>query len=121
MIVPSIRADSIPSWLTRYRECATWLSPGIGPQIVGDCILWRSKQGRLVGILSRDLHNGFLVHVAPSHRRQGIASRLLDEALNHWPLAIAEERYTEAGAAWINSWLRNHQSQVNRLCSPVAK
>jgi len=44
--------------------------------------------------------------VDPRHRRRGIASRLLVAALERWPLDIDHERYTPAGAAFINAWRR---------------
>ena len=74
-----------------------------------DCLVWRNRAGRAVGVLSLDRNGkrlGFIVLVDPGYRLRGIATKLLTEALRRWPeLDIHNERYTQAGAAWISAFL----------------
>ena len=106
MITPSLRPDSIISWATQYRDSAPLAEPGVGLQVGTRWLLWRARTGRVVGCLTLDAVRGFTVMVDPRHRRRGIASRLLVAALERWPLDIDHERYTPAGAAFINAWRR---------------
>jgi len=104
VIAPTLSPASVPSWPAVYRDAVRIVKLGTGMQIGPDFLLWRLRTGKVVGVLKLDPHGGFMVHVDPHHRRKGIASRLLDEALRHWPLDVAGERYTPDGAAWISAW-----------------
>lgn len=102
----SIDARSIPAWPSCYRD-AVDIAGRLGPPGIQSglgFVAWRGQRGHIHGILTLDQHMGFLVHVDPDHRRRGIATRLLDEALRRWDLDLAGERYTPAGAAWIATY-----------------
>lgn len=100
-VVASLSPSSVPGWAALRREFGDAGAPGL---TIGDShIAYRTRMGRLVGILVVDDH-GFVVRVNHGYRRRGIASRLLVEALCRWPLDLVGERYTTAGAAWVNAY-----------------
>ena len=100
MIKPSIHdIGSWPACLRRFDK---------EPAEASSFVFYLNRLGRVVGILETEVfkgRRGFTVHVAPRYRRRGIATKLLHEALARWPdLDLTGERYTIAGAAWIDSF-----------------
>lgn len=108
MIEPSVCADVIPSWSAMTRELS-------GVQVAGeDTLIYCGPGGRILGVLrlQRSWHRtGFLIRVHQRHQRhqrKGIATALLRDALQRWPdINLRRERYTEAGAAWVNAYIRD--------------
>src|SRR3954468_22976709 len=107
------------SWESQAKQYAYRDTPGINlerhhlgefpdwTQI--DCLLCRDENGLLIGILNYYLDSSnpleqagnVNVWVKPSHQRQGIATKLLLDALTRWDIDPNQQRYTEQGADWI--------------------
>lgn len=105
MTTATLSPASLPSWSWLRRQYHSAGAPGLSA--TSSAVLWRNRQGRIVGVLVRD-GMGFIVRVDRRYRRQGIATRLLREALNRWPLDLRSERYTADGAAWVTAFLGNN-------------
>jgi GNAT superfamily N-acetyltransferase len=48
-----------------------------------------------------------LVTVDPSHRRRGIATELMQEAVKRWPIDFEKQGYTEDGAKFFRKFLNS--------------
>lgn len=78
-----------------------------------DCLLSRSEQGILQGVLnyySFDLppfeQRGTVnLFIDPKHKRQGIATALLDEAFLRFSINLLQQRYSPSGLAFIIAYL----------------
>lgn len=105
MFDASLSPGSVPRWA--YLAARYALDPSRpGVSLANRCTLvYRSRSGQPLGSLQRQGDAGFLVVVDPRRRRRGIASKLLREALHRWPLDLGRERYTTAGAAFVNAFL----------------
>jgi GNAT superfamily N-acetyltransferase len=78
-----------------------------------DCLLYRDENGALQGILNHypfdndwETKGNFNIWVAPGHFRQGIGTALLGEAVSRWDIDFHQQKYSEAGAALVNAFLR---------------
>jgi GNAT superfamily N-acetyltransferase len=75
-------------------------------------LLWRDGDGELKGILMYypidypcgDKAGEFEVVVHPRYRRQGIATKLLAEAVRRWNIDLTKQRYTRDGAAFAKAF-----------------
>jgi len=86
-----------------------------------NCLLYRDEHGELVGILNHyddtywsggilpyilEVPGNVNMWVKPSERRKGIGTALLEEAERRYgPLELHQQRYTEAGAAFVKALL----------------
>jgi len=85
-----------------------------------DCLLWRDKKGILKGIVYHYPQNMALekkgnmnVFISPDSKRQGIASKLVAEAIKRYDVDLRQQRYSEEGAAFINNFVRNLPENTN--------
>ena len=95
---------------------------------VVDCLLWRDKNGVVLGILNYYSFNALWddpilmvlsgeeymeskgnvnLFVDPAHRRHKIASLLLSAAGERWDIDLAQQRYTADGRKFIE-WYSEH-------------
>jgi len=105
------------SWESQAEQYAYLDTPGInherhdvgefGAPNVIDCLLWRDEAGRLRGILNYYQNDGELeragnvnLWVHPDWERRGVGTTLLREAMQRWPIDLAQQRYTPKGAAF---------------------
>lgn len=101
--------QSGPPGITYFRGDLTDMEP-IGKVYV-DCLLHYGEDGTLDGILNHypmdlppfEKAGAFNVWVREDRRRTGIARRLFAEGCRRWLLDVTKQRWTEAGAAWINA------------------
>lgn len=87
---------------------------GLKPNQWVDCLLWRDDSGILKGIvyhypqdLPLEKKGNMNVFISPDSKRQGIASRLVAEAIKRYNVDLRQQRYSEEGAAFINNFVRN--------------
>jgi ribosomal protein S18 acetylase RimI-like enzyme len=83
-----------------------------------DCLLYRNEAGELLGILNYysvdmaqlEKAGNVNIWIHPEHQRQGIGTLLLDEADKRYgPLNFRQQRYTEAGVAFTERYLRRRK------------
>lgn len=123
MIPASLSAQAMPSWpWTRGRYPITG-APGLSAHAKNTLLLYRGRTGRLLGVLhicparARGGLPGFSIQVSPAYRRKGVATKLLTRALELCPrLDLAGERYTTAGAAFVNAFLAHWEETIP--CTP---
>ena len=79
-----------------------------------DCLLWRDESGKLKGIvyhypqdLPLEKKGNMNIYISPDSKRKGIASELVTEAIKRYKVDLRQQRYSEEGAAFINSFVRN--------------
>lgn len=112
---------TLPDWLSWESQVVQY--PTAGPPGVSyfegdvsevypdhppvDCLLWRSEQGTLHGILNHypvdygtlERKGNVSLFVDPEWRRQGIATRLVTEAWSRWDTTLRQQTFTVDGAA----------------------
>lgn len=78
-----------------------------------DCLLWRNRNGHLVGILYHYPTDSFLekagnvnLYVRSDSRNQGVGSRLVREAQQRWDINFEQQRYTPSGLALAQKLLK---------------
>lgn len=90
-----------------------------GSEAVSEALLFYAPDGTLAGLffyfpkdiwvpdISRPIERAgnFTVIVAPGHRRRGVGTRLLREALKRWNIDFEQQKYTEAGAKLVQRYL----------------
>lgn len=106
------------SWDSQVRQYPVRGEPGIG-YFAGDvshahpgkppihCLLYRDENGYVVGILNYyevdyppwEEAGNVNVFVKRQNRRQGIGTRLVDEAKHRWGISHRGQRYSAEGAA----------------------
>ena len=108
------------SWESQANQYPPFGEPGVsyfkGDLPSGnyvDCLLWRDQGGILRGILNHypfkskwEEIGNINVWVQPGHRRQGIATALMEEAMNRWPIDMRQQRYSAEGAALVERLMR---------------
>lgn len=131
-IKPSISRMSY-DWRSQYLQFDRVGEPGLSyehhelPQLVRgvvhrnpvDCLLYRNRRGKLIGILYHYpeggiMENGYVLEkpgainilVKPECQRQGIATKLADEAARRWVIDVTVQEHTPEGAAFANAWLK---------------
>lgn len=132
----SIRA-LVGEWEGHAEEHPLVGQPGITYRAYGDeveCLLFYAQSGELAGIfyyyprdIFRDstdpivkkicesgepveLAGNFFVIVAPGYQREGIATKLLAEAVKNWPINFEQQKYTPAGASLANKFLNKRKT-----------
>jgi GNAT superfamily N-acetyltransferase len=83
-----------------------------------NCLLWRDGSGRLrealyyfpAGVPQFFASGEGLIAVHPSHRRQGIATALLDEALRRWRVHLLHQRFTPSGSQFMCAYVARRAS-----------
>jgi hypothetical protein len=105
-----------PPGLSYFKGTGNGLQPG---QWV-DCLLWRDEKGILKGIvyhypqdLPLEKKGNMNVFISPDSKRQGIASKLVAEAIKRYDVDLRQQRYSEEGAAFINNFVRNLPENTN--------
>jgi len=108
--------DAVYPWATQVVQYPEVGAAGItyypGPiKGVGivDCLLYRNRYGRVIGILNHypfdhalEKKGNVNIWVRPDCQRQGIGSALWIEAELRWPVTLKGQRFTRAGAALAN-------------------
>jgi 8-oxo-dGTP pyrophosphatase MutT (NUDIX family)/DNA-binding CsgD family transcriptional regulator/predicted ABC-type ATPase len=99
-----------PPGLSYFKGTGNGLKPG---QWV-DCLLWRDEKGILKGIayhypqdLPLEKKGNLNIFISPDSKRQGIASKLVAEAIKRYNVDLRQQRYSAEGAAFINDFVRN--------------
>lgn len=115
-------------WVSQAMQYPAKGDPGVGyfaGEVGGgkppvDCILYRGDDGRLLGILNHypvdyppwEKAGNVNIWVHPQALRNGIATKMLDEAMSRWSIDLDQQRFTRAGAdfatAYVNSKEINH-------------
>ena len=106
-------------WLQSQRsrkrlKAARAVQPFPTPKIMnirsGHC-LYAWEDGEVAGHLDyfpewRGQPAYFVVRTTPKFRRRGVATRLLQEALQRWPIDLAKQFYSSDGLKFINEFRR---------------
>lgn len=110
------------TWQSQVKQYPPAGEPGMGyfagslsdpdlPPV--DCLLWRSDDGALRGILNHfpvdyppwEQAGNITLIVDPTRRRQGIAHRLLAEADRRWDVPWTQQGYTKDGLLTVVRFL----------------
>lgn len=67
-------------------------------------LIYYDDNGRLAGAGIRWPNNTLTLTVAPSHRRQGIASKLWGEAVRRWGVRFEDQEFTPEGARFAQGY-----------------
>lgn len=86
-----------------------------------DCLLFRGPDGKLQGVLNYyavdmppwEKAGNMNMWVRPDKRRRGIGTRLLDEARRRWPFNLAQQRFSESGVHFMESYLEGRPEAAN--------
>ena len=112
-----------PPGLSYFKGEGNGLQPG---QWV-DCLLWRDEKGKLKGIvyhypqdLPLEKKGNMNIFISPDSKRQGIASRLVSEAIKRYDVDLRQQRYSEEGAAFINNFVRNLPENTTGVSGKMA-
>jgi Mor family transcriptional regulator len=112
-----------PPGLSYFKGEGNGLQPG---QWV-DCLLWRDDKGLLKGIvyhypqdLPLEKKGNMNVFISPDSKRQGIASKLVAEAIKRYDVDLRQQRYSEEGAAFINNFVRNLPENTGGVSGKMA-
>ena len=65
------------------------------------------RDGEVVGTVRFDCQQDLTVFVLPQYRRQGIATKLIDEARRVWIINWSHQHFTRAGAAFFEAYFRD--------------
>jgi GNAT superfamily N-acetyltransferase len=100
---------------------------------VVDCLCFRDGSGELIGVLNHyptdalNPHYGTLlgtlfgepeyleyagnvnIFIDPDHKREGIATELLEEAESRWHIDLQQQRYTDEGVEFITRYLEKRE------------
>lgn len=98
-----------------------------------DCLLFRGEDGLLLGVLnhypldSPNPHYGTVlgslfgepefieragnvnIFIHPEHKREGIATALVDEAISRWTIDFQQQQYTDEGVEFIARYLEKRE------------
>jgi GNAT superfamily N-acetyltransferase len=94
----------------------TYFEDRVGGIFTVDCLLYRDTAGELVGLFEHyplglppfEREKAIALHVRPDHQRQGVATRLLEEALRRWPLDLDHQAWRGAGRLFYTTWKARH-------------
>jgi len=87
----------------------------VDSRVYVDCLLYRNEEGDLIGILNHypmdvppfEIKGNFGIWIKPENQRQGIATKLLQEALNRYDdITIEQQKYTPEGLKFITNFLK---------------
>ena len=125
---PTLTEQSL-SWESQVEQYDKWNPPGIthrryieqfgrGETPV-DCVLWSDNNGELRGILNFfpsgsdfDKPGQFNMFVDPKWKRKGIASQLLDEAINKYKIDLRIQIYTVEGALLVENYMQTRKIKI---------
>ena len=105
-------ATLFTSWPGILRKSDRLAEPGI--RLVTHTILnafsievleYRDPDGLLRGVAIWEPRGSLSITVDPDFRRQGIATKLMQEAVKHWPIVFESQSYTPDGANFIRKFL----------------
>ena len=85
-----------------------------------DCLLYRDKNGKILGILNHYPQNmpaeypggpsekkgNINIFINPNNKKSGIGTALLEEAIKRYDVDLNKQRYSEEGANFINNYVR---------------
>jgi GNAT superfamily N-acetyltransferase len=83
---------------------------------------YRDRDGWLRGVVSwegESVHHLFIM-VDPECRRQGIATKLMREAVKRWPIDFQKQSYTRDGAKFFRKFLLG-SDEIGDIGSPQQK
>jgi GNAT superfamily N-acetyltransferase len=66
---------------------------------------YRDREGLLRGTAIWEPRGCLSITVDPAFQRQGIATKLIEEAVKRWPIDFVKQGYTEDGAAFVRKFL----------------
>ena len=77
-------------------------------------LLYRNEHGVLLGILNHypvdyppwERAGNVNIWVREDHRREGIATRLLGEAMHKWEINLDQQRFTQSGVDFANAFVQ---------------
>lgn len=113
-------AAPVFSWASQHPQYPDPGEPGIqyfaGPTEFGvvDCLLYYDGDGMLRGILNHynfddtdalEQSGNINIFVDPTCKRQGIGTKLLDEAKRRYGFNVEQQTYTLEGVHFITKWL----------------
>ena len=117
----SIPDFAMLSWESQVSQYPPFGEPGISyykgvldADLYVDCLLWRDDNGILRGILNHypiktewEKVGNANIWVHPGWQGKGIGSALMDEAMKRYNLNLKQQRYSEAGARFIERYLKS--------------
>ena len=85
-----------------------------------DCLLYRDSDGKIIGILNHypfstkdpddprigERKGNINIFVDPKRKREGIATKLVNEATVRYNVDLRKQRYSDEGAKFINKYIR---------------
>lgn len=121
----TVRDDQMYSWESQAVQYPADGPPGISyfrgqlsDELHVDCLLYRDKNGELIGILNHypsdipphERAGDENIWVHPGHRRQGVGSALLLEARVRWGRreGPGDPKLSESGAEWVQALNRRY-------------
>lgn len=127
--LPMATVPSLPpylNWGSQVRQYPATGDPGIsyfrgdvGDGKWVDCLLWRDELGTLRGILNyfpfdfppMERKGNVMLLVESGWRGRGIATALLDEAVERWGVDFSQQDYTPEGAAMARAYLAKKEAR----------
>jgi GNAT superfamily N-acetyltransferase len=98
----------------RHLAGTTNAAPYGPPRIVSCEVLeYRDEGGLLHGVVVWEEERIFIM-VDPACRRQGIATRLMQEASKRWPIDFRRQRYTRDGAKFFGTFLKAARQEITQ-------
>ena len=70
-----------------------------------EALEYRDRDGLLRGVVIWEPRGALSIVVDPACRRQGIATKLMQEAVRHWPIDFEVQSYTSDGAKFFRKFL----------------
>jgi GNAT superfamily N-acetyltransferase len=90
----------------RHLTGTTNAAPYGPPRIVScEVIEYRDERGLLHGVVTFEEGRRLFLMVDPDCQRQGIPTKLMQEAVKRWPIDFEKQRYTEDGAKFFSAFL----------------